>query len=107
MEIISLPRRLGVMRVALAVMALLLVVLMPLPGFEPKNGFEEFRSVVVPALSPILFMVVMLDVLMSKVHMIDAEESRKMKFRFIIRFELIVALVLMLSWLPFFISVSA
>ena len=100
-------KRLGPMRIALALMAVVLVILVPWPGFDDESAFGVFRSVVVPTLSPILFMVLMLDVLMSRVHMVDAEGDARDRYRSIIRFELLVALVLMLSWLPFFISVTA
>ena len=100
-------QRLGAMRVALTLMAAALVVLVPWPGPGEDNELGAFRALVVPALSPILFMVLMLDVLMSRVQMADAGGEARNRYRFIIRFELVVALVLALSWLPYFISVTA
>lgn len=100
--------RLGPMRVALLFIALTLAALIPLPGTQlAESGFDVFRSTIVPTLAPIIFMVLMLDVLMSAVQKADADEAdhaRRARYRMIIRVHLVTAAILVLASLPFFID---
>ena len=106
-RILLFAQSIGPMRVTLGLFALALVILNPAPGAtHTDDGFGVFRTMIVPALSPLVFMVLMLDVLMSRVHMIDADQVTKSRYRRIIFFNLGLAGLLLLSWLPYFLSVT-
>lgn len=91
------------MRIVLALTMLFLIIFVPRAGsLESYEGVDAIFNTVVPALSPIIFMVLMLDALMSLV-MIDGktEPGRKVSKRnSIISFSL--AIILLLFWVPFF-----
>ncbi|HEB57644.1 MAG TPA: hypothetical protein ENJ01_00290 [Gammaproteobacteria bacterium] len=101
--------RLGPMRVALLCMALTVAVLIPLPGTVlGESGFDVFRGIIIPTLAPIMFMVLMLDVLMSAVQKADTQdEVVRARYRMIIRTHLITATIMVLASLPFFINLLA
>ena len=100
-------RQMGPLRVFLAAVAALLVLFSPGAGdVEVHEGFGMVRTVLVPALSPIVFMLLMLDALMSRVMMGEAGEDMRRRYRNIIRFNLVVGLLLLVSWLPFFLSTT-
>ncbi len=98
--------RLGPMRVALMAIALTLAILIPTSGSGlGDTGFDVIRGIIVPTLTPIVFMVLMLDVLMSAVHRADSrDEAVRARYRMIIRTHLLTTAVLVLAALPFFID---
>lgn len=93
----------GPLRIVLAFTMLFLIVFVPNVGtLETYEGTDAVFNTVVPALTPIIFMVLLLDALMSLV-MIDGKTGtgRKISKRnSIISFSL--AIILLLVWVPFF-----
>ena len=93
----------GPMRLVLACMALALIILVPVPGTPPAyQGPGLIRTVLVPVLAPILFMVLMLDVLMASVFMIDKRGAARARYRRIQLLNLALAVGLVLFWIPYF-----
>ena len=95
--------QLGPMRVVLAGAALALIIFVPAPGTPPVyQGLGLIPTVLVPVLAPILFMVLMLDVLMASVFMIDKRGAARARYRMIQLLNLALAVALVLFWLPYF-----
>ena len=61
---------------------------------------------ILPVLAPMVFMVLMLDALMSRVWMSEAEGPEWKRLRLVLRVDLIVGLVLLAYWLPYFIALG-
>ena len=64
------------------------------------------NTLLIPVLAPLIFMLLMLDALMSRVWMSEAAGDEKKRFQFIVRVDVIVGLLLLIYWLPFFIALS-
>jgi hypothetical protein len=96
-------RKLGVMRWFLFAASLALILAVPAPGTRAVlHGPAVFPTVIVPALAPILFMVVLLDALMSAVFMADktGEERTRMKLSLVLH--LLLAGLMVIAWYPYF-----
>jgi hypothetical protein len=97
--------QLGVLRVTLLVLALLTVVLRPTPGAEAVyEGWSFARTVLLPALAPLLFMGVMFDALMARVMMVDKVEAQRQRYRRIAWVSFGTGVLLLLFWIPYFIG---
>ena len=95
--------QLGLMRLVMACMALALIIFVPAPGTPPVyQGVGLIPTVLVPVLTPILFMVLMLDVLMASVFMIDKRGVERARYRMIQLLNLALAVALVLFWVPYF-----
>lgn len=94
--------RLGVLRGLLVVIVLVLIVMGPVSGGDAQiTGFAVLTSVVAPAFYVIMLFVLPLDITMSRVFMGEAEGEEKLRYRFIIRLELVLLALMLLAWLPF------
>lgn len=99
--------RLGLMRSLLAMLALLIALSMPWADTGlPPEGWGLLRGVVLPAAAPIVFMVVMLDLMMSQVMKADADEARRRQLNFVSWVHVGLGAALLLSWLPVFIRAT-
>lgn len=98
----------GPLRLVLGLCALVLAVFAPAPGVETQlEGWGLITTSVLPALGPIAFFVLLLDMLMSRVLMIDTDAAGRRRYRAAILFDGSVALILLLSWLPFLLDLMA
>ena len=85
---------------ALGVLALL--VLRPAPGTPTVYaGWDMIPTLVFPALVPLLFMVLLLDAIMSAVQLASYPWERR-RYRTVIGVSLGMALLLVLWWWPYF-----
>lgn len=99
---------LGPLRLVLGVLALVLAVFAPAPGIETQlQGWGLITTSVLPALGPIVFFVLLLDMLMSRVLQVDTDAAGKRRYRTAILFDGGMALILLLSWLPFLLDMMA
>ena len=65
------------------------------------TGWRMLSSLVVPALIPIIFFGMLLELMMSTVFLIDAEEvEKKTRFKTIIKIDLLLVAGLLLFWVP-------
>lgn len=69
-------------------------------------GWEMVRTLLIPVMAPLFFMLLMLDALMSRVWMSEAEGDEWKRLRLAFRVDMIVGLVLLAYWLPYFISLG-
>jgi hypothetical protein len=98
---------LGALRVLLYGLSVFAIV--AAPGAETPvvyEGFGFFRTIILPTLAPLFLVGLVFDSLMSKVVMGDADEPGRRRLRLIIRANLGLGLVLLLVWLPFFMSIG-
>jgi len=101
-------RQMGVLRSVLAGFTVLSILLATRPD-QPivYEGWGFVMTVVNPALMPLWLSGLLLDALMSKVVMGDADAAGQARLRMIIRVELLLAVVLVLAWTPFFMSIMS
>ncbi len=89
----------------LVIIVILLIVIGPFSGGDPRiTGFALFTSVVAPAFYVIMLFVIPLDIIMTRVFMGDAEDDQRARYRFIIRVEVALMALMLLSWMPFIIK---
>ena len=81
---------------------LALIVLVPFAGGTAEDPDASIvLSVVAPAFYVIMLFVLPLDITMSNVFMSDKQGEERSRFRFIIRTEVALFVLMLLSWLPF------
>lgn len=100
--------QLGVLRSTLVGFTILSI-LLATPADQPimYEGWAFVMTVVNPALMPLWLSGLWLDALMSKAFMADAEGAERDRLRFIIRVELVLSVILILAWTPFFMSIMS
>lgn len=99
---------LGVLRLTLLLGSLIVLALIPAPGTPTLySGWGLVTTVLAPVMAPILFMVVMFDVLMARVFLKEAKGDKREHLKTVIAIGLIVAALILLRWLPFFLSLRA
>ncbi len=77
----------------------------PEPGSPAaRSGVEMIPTLIAPALTPLVFMLLLFDLMMSRIRM--TENHVREKFRHISYIEFAVALLLFLIWLPFFLAIG-
>lgn len=101
----SFIKELGALRLLLIATTLVVAFLSPEPGTSVDlEGWGIVSTTVVPASTPLLFMVLMFDFMMCRIRM--SEESVRKKFSSIGYLELATALFLLIMWLPFFLKIG-
>ena len=94
---------LGPLRVMLATAAIVMIVLRPAPGTEAVfEGWAVFPTLLFPSLSPIIFMVLMLDVLMSSVYLSAHKGAKRQRLQRARLTNLAVAAAVLIFWFPYF-----
>jgi len=66
------------------------------------TGWPLVTTVLIPVLAPMTFMVLLLDALMARVFLTDAEGAARQRYKTILLADLLAAAVLLLRWLPYF-----
>lgn len=94
------------LRVILCLMGIVTAIFALKAGTKTSyEGIEVLRTLVLPALTPLVFLVIMLDALMNRVWLIDAKNENINKFRNIMRVDLIIAAFILVRWIPYFIEI--
>lgn len=97
----------GALRLMLHALALLIVLLMPFADVSlPPRGWGLLFGSVLPAAAPMVFMVLMLDVLMCLVLKSDADALRRSRLNFALGMNLLFVALLLLTWLPVFLRAT-
>ena len=98
----------GVQRSALAFIACVLITLSFFSGGEyTLHGWRVLPTLVAPSLVPILFFLLCLDMMMSLIYSVDTEGAVKKRYRNIIRIHLVLVILLLSFWTPFFMQLVA
>ena len=93
----------GALRNGLHAIALLFALLMPLAyGSDYTSNWNLFFGGILPALSPLIIIVIGLDMMMSSIWKSDAGPERIQHFNRIIRAHWIIGGILLISWLTVF-----
>ena len=100
-------RQLGSLRLALGVLALMVVVLRPAAGAPVYDGWALVPTVLVPTLAPLIFLGLLLDLLMSRVMMIDTVGGERGRYRMVLWTDVVLLALLGLAWVPFFMALGA
>jgi len=96
-------QQLGVLRVLLLACVVLAVAFAPAPGTPADyHGWQIARTVLLPVLAPMLLMLLLLDALMTRVFMSDAQHAERRRLRFLMLLNLTLAIGLTLYWLPYY-----
>lgn len=91
------------LRVMLNGFAIILIVLRPEVGAQfSYEGWALVTTVLCPVLAPIIFMLLMLDSVMSKVFMMEKPAEERARLSRVLRVNLVVGIALLLYWLPYF-----
>lgn len=103
--IVRWARRLGPLRLTLLAAAVLVIVFAPAPGTKAVyHGWALARTVLLPVLAPLVVMLLLLDALMARVFLSEAEGGARLRLRTAVWANLVVALAVVLYWLPYFIA---
>jgi hypothetical protein len=70
------------------------------------SGWEMVSTLLIPVLAPLIFMLLMLDALMSRVWLSEAEGRERERLRLIVRVDIVVGLLLLVYWVPFFVALG-
>jgi len=94
------------LRLMLALSAVIFAIFATKAGTSASyEGVEAITTLVIPALTPLIFLVLLLDALMNRVWLIDATEADKQKHKNIIQVDLLLAGIILIRWIPYFISI--
>ena len=100
-------QQLGAMRVVLGLSTLIVIVLAPAAGTRATaEGWAFVPTLLVPVLAPLILMLLLLDALMGAVFMSDKTGDERVRYRNVVRFNLIMAALLFLYWLPYFLALG-
>jgi hypothetical protein len=70
------------------------------------EGWGIVSSLLAPVLAPLFFMVLMLDALMSRVWMSEAEGAERDRLQLVVRIDMTIGVLLLIAWLPLFIALT-
>ena len=102
-EFILTLRAIGPLRYALITAVVVSIILRPELGAKLSyQGWSIVPDLLVPVITPILFMLLLLDAIMAMVYRSDKPVEVKARFLRIVILNLVLAVVLFNYWLPFY-----
>ncbi len=100
-------QRLGGLRTGLVVLSLLFLVMRPISGGVPVlEGWPMVTTLLVPALAPLVFLGLLMDMFMTWVMSIDTESSERLRARNVLWVDLVLAAAFALAWVPYYLSLG-
>ncbi|NOZ10336.1 MAG: hypothetical protein GXP09_04745 [Gammaproteobacteria bacterium] len=97
----------GVLRVLLHGVSVMVIGFSRITGGPPVyTGWEMVPSLIVPALVPIVFFVLLLDMMMAMVFMVDRTGEIRRRYRVIALIDLALVVALFFFWLQYFLSIG-
>ncbi|NIR31236.1 MAG: hypothetical protein GWN84_18380 [Gammaproteobacteria bacterium] len=97
-------RDIGTLRTVLLAGVLVVAATAPFAGGAVRySGWGMYPTLIAPTLAVMLFFVLALDILMTTVFMHEHQGPERRRYRSILRGEGLVLVLLLLSWLPFFV----
>ncbi|MGU9956395.1 MAG: hypothetical protein ACNYPI_01740 [Arenicellales bacterium WSBS_2016_MAG_OTU3] len=95
--------KVGWLRFGLTLLTLFLILMAPMSlGETMMSGWGMVPTMIAPALAPMLLFVYPLDMTMSAIYRSGADQIQQARHSFIIKLDLILMVVLVIVWLPFF-----
>ena len=99
--------RIGLLRAMLYATALLVIIFLPAPGIQADLKWPGvLTTVAVPALAPIIFMVILFDLVMSRVVNKGSDDEHPMLSPKFLWLGFGLALIILLRWLPYLFSLT-
>ena len=106
-EVKHIIRAFGPLRITLILLVIIDMLLRPEPGTRlAYEGWEMVPGLLAPVMSPILFMLLLLDAIMAMVYRSDKPVEVKARYLIIVMVNIVLAITLLLRWLPFFKEIS-
>jgi len=100
-------QQLGALRVVLGLMAVAMLVGAPQPNTEAVfDGWQMWPTLIMPTLAPIIFMVLMLDALMSRVKMTSVKGEEYARYRRFVIYNLVLGIVVAVYWTPYYLALG-
>jgi len=95
---------LGALRWGLFLLTLFLIVFAAPAGSQPgETGWSVFSALIMPALSPLVLMILLLDALMSTVFLKGTHQAaQRPRYRLSLSLNLVLVVALVIAWYPFF-----
>jgi hypothetical protein len=96
----------GVLRGLLLIMTLLVIAAAPFAdGTVYVRDWRIVPSVIAPSIMMMLVFALPLEITMSRVFMVDAEQAERERLRFVVRLEAFALVAMLIAWTPFIIKV--
>lgn len=93
----------GILRLLLGVSALVAILVVPAPGTRViLHGYQMIGTLILPTMAPLIFLVILLDTLMTRVWMVDSVGAETARLKLIMRFNLVLAILIAIRWYGFF-----
>lgn len=102
----SFIKRVGLLRAILAAVAISVMVFSFFTGDQVRHGWAMVPTLIVPAIVPIVFFVLLLDILMSGVFMVDKTGAERNRFKFIALMDVVFVVSIVALWFPYFRSIG-
>ncbi len=100
--------QLGWLRLLLAIVAIIAIAATPKAGtLAVYAGWQIVPTLIVPVLAPLIFMLLLMDALMSRIWMTDKEPQERRHFKLAIALNLLLALGMAASWYPYFHAIAS
>lgn len=97
----------GILRLALISLALFCLLMRPVPGDNSDYAGLQIVTTLMPVvLTPIVFMLLLLDALMCLVMSFDKPPEQRQRYRYMSLFILLLAVTLISYWTPYYISLT-
>ena len=94
------------LRILLVILGILVAVFAVKAGTNTRyEGIEVLHTLILPALTPLVFLVLLLDALMNRVWRIDATGEDVSRYTNIMRVDLLIAALILIRWTPYFIEI--
>lgn len=94
------------MRVVLITLALLtLVFKTPFEVEISYEGWQMVRTLLMPVMAPLFFMVLLLDSLIASIWFTQTQDAERTRYKIILIVNLLTAGLLALVWIPYFLAV--
>ncbi len=105
MKLLTILKEMGFLRIILFSTTLFFISIVPTPGtHESYDGIDALFNTVIPSMTPLIFMVLLLDALMSRVMIDGKDEAGKVVSRRNSYISLALAMILVLFWAKFFLD---
>jgi len=103
-----LSEKIGILRSGLIATVLVCIVFSFFSGGQVSySGWAFVTTLLIPALTPIVFFGLAFDVMMSSILFIDNVDEVRSRFKLILSIEVILLSTLLIVWLPYFLSIGS
>ena len=100
--------KIGILRSALMSIVLVCIIFSFFSsGQVAYSGWAMIPTLLIPALTPIVFFGLAFDVMMSSILFADNVDEKRSRFKLILILEIILLITLFVSWMPYFLSIGS